>query len=74
MFKRSSGADKPDPTPHMPEVDELPNIEEVFEKALKSARGELEVAQGRPERAACDPGHAGAVADVPALPAAQLDA
>ena len=56
MFKRLFGRRKegtekyPGTEPHdlrMPEVDELPNIEEVFAKARKAAAGEGEQPPGQ---------------------------
>src|SRR5437762_12536204 len=50
--RRKEGTEKyPGTEPHdlrMPEVDELPNIEEVFAKARKAAAGEGEQSLGQP--------------------------
>ena len=48
MFKRLFGRRNDETDLHMPEVDELPNIEELFEKARKAAAGEGEQAPEQP--------------------------
>lgn len=53
MFKRLFGRQKSDaqtPEIRMPEVDELPDIEEVFDKARKAAAGEGEQPLGQSGR------------------------
>lgn len=48
MFKRLFRRRNDETDLHMPEVDELPNIEELFEKARKAAAGEGEQALAQP--------------------------